>query len=374
MGDNRKKFYVKTGKIDYVMVLIVMSMLCFGLVMLFSASAPKALNGGNAWGALLKQSGVAAVGICCAAVIAKMDYRIFRNFAFPAMVVVTVLMYVVPFWGFASHGATRQIEIGPINFQPSEVAKFALILFLATWYSDERVNKLKKNLKHWIPLGVVFVQVIACLLQSHLSASLVILGIGAMLIIAAGLPQKAIIFFGAVALGFLVVGGIFAASYRMDRIEALFFPFENMQGIGWQVVQSLLAVGSGGLFGLGLGQSRQKYNYLPEAQNDYIYAIICEELGFIGGVAVILLFVVFVLRGMAIAVNAEDRFGMFLAFGITSVIGLQMLINIGVVLSVLPSTGMQLPFFSEGGTSLFIMLLAVGVLLSVSKKSKIKKL
>jgi len=194
------------------------------------------------------------------------------------------------------------------------------------------------------------------------------------MMLVAGFPLKWTVIGGLAVVVLAAPFLIFQESYRFNRILALLDPFKYKQGIGWQIVQSLYAVGSGGLFGLGLGQSRQKYNYLPEAQNDYIYAVICEELGFIGGLAVILLFVVFIWRGICIALNARDRFGMYTAFGITSIIALQMLINIGVVLSVLPSTGMQLPLFSSGGSSMLATMWGMGILVNISMNSKIKKI
>ena len=212
-----------------------------------------------------------------------------------------------------------------------------------------------------------------CIMQSHMSAAIMLALISILMMLVAGFSLKWTIF-GGLGLGTIGAFFVFTEEYRYNRILALFNPFKYKQGIGWQIVQSLYAVGSGGLFGLGLGQSRQKYKYLPEAQNDYIYAVICEELGFIGGVLVILLFVLFVWRGISIALNARDKFGMYTAFGITAIVGLQMLINIGVVLSVLPSTGMQLPLFSSGGSSMLATMWGIGILINISKSSKIKKL
>ena len=274
----------------------------------------------------------------------------YRKYSKIIMAVTTILMYIVPLIGFASHGAKRQISLGPISFQPSEVAKFALVIYFATRYTSSKTSNLtndKKNL--YISVGVVAAYGFACALQSHMSAAVVLAVISVMMMIAAGLPMKYL--YGVGALGVAALGVLaLSASYRLDRFRALFDPFAYSQGIGWQIIQSLYAVGSGGLFGLGLGQSRQKYYYLPEAHNDYIYAVVCEELGFFGGFMVIALFTLFVWRGMTIALNAKDKYGMLMAFGVTAIIGVQMLINIGVVLSILPSTGMQLPFFSAGGT------------------------
>ena len=212
-----------------------------------------------------------------------------------------------------------------------------------------------------------------CIMQSHMSAAIMLALISILMMLVAGFSLKWTVL-GGLGLGTLGAVFIFTEEYRYNRILALFNPFKYKQGIGWQIVQSLYAVGSGGLFGLGLGQSRQKYKYLPEAQNDYIYAVICEELGFIGGLVVILLFVFFVWRGISIALNARDKFGMYTAFGITAIVGLQMLINIGVVLAVLPSTGMQLPLFSSGGSSMLATMWGMGILINISKSSKIKKI
>lgn len=362
------------GQIDFILLVIIICLLLFGLMMLFSASSPSALEKGNIFSVILKQGAISLIGCACMFVTANFDYHGLKKLSRTIIAVTFLMMFLVPLIGFASHGARRQISLGPISFQPSEVAKFALVIFYAARFSNKRTSNLvddKKNIG--ISFGVLAVFVGLCFFQSHMSAAIVLAIISVIMMVSAGLPKKYLISAGVA--GVLGIAGIgLTASYRLDRIRALFDPFAYERGIGWQIIQSLYAVGSGGLFGLGLGQSRQKYRYLPEAHNDYIYAVVCEELGFIGGLLVLLLFVLFVWRGVSIALNAKDRFGMLLAFGITSIIGIQMLINVGVVLSVLPSTGMQLPFFSAGGTSMIVMLAGMGVLLNISKSSRIKKL
>lgn len=370
-GDGR---IAKSGQIDFILLMIIVCLLLFGLVMLFSASSPTALESGNIYSVILKQGAISIVGCLCMFAAANYDYHYYKRLSKLIVYGTLGLMVLVPLIGFASHGATRQISLGPISFQPSEVAKFALVIYYASRFSDKRTSDLahdKKNvLVSFIVLGAF---VATCFLQSHLSAAVVLAVISVMMMIVAGLPMKYI--YGILPIGAIGIVGLgLTASYRLDRFKALIDPFAYERGIGWQIIQSLYAVASGGMFGLGLGQSRQKYRYLPEAHNDYIYAVICEELGFIGGVLVIALFVLFVWRGMSIALNAKDRFGMYMAFGITSIIGIQMLINVGVVLSVLPSTGMQLPFFSAGGTSMIVMLSGMGILLNISKSSRIKKI
>ncbi len=372
--EEKNKRTETSGQVDFILLVIIISLLLFGLVMLFSASSPSALLDGNVYSIILKQGTISLIGCAGMFFAANFDYHRLRKVSRPLLFTSFVLMVLVPVIGFVSHGATRQISLGPISFQPSEVAKFALVIFYAVRFSDKKTSNLvddKKNIMISVAILVAFLA--TCFMQSHMSAAVVLAVISAMVMIVAGLPIKYIVILGVVGIVGLVGVGLLE-SYRLDRFKALLDPFAYERGIGWQIIQSLYAVGSGGLFGLGLGQSRQKYRYLPEAHNDYIYAVICEELGFIGGLAVLLLFVFFVWRGMSIALNAKDRLGMYLAFGVTSIIGIQMLINVGVVLSVLPSTGMQLPFFSAGGTSMIVMLTGMGILLNISRSSKIKKL
>ena len=364
----------KSGQVDFILLMTILALLMFGLVMLFSASAPSALQDGNIYSAIIKQGGLSLLGLFCMLIMANYDYHYFKKFADMINKITIALMIIVPAIGFASHGATRQISLGPVSFQPSEVAKFAIVVYFAARFSEKKTANLstdRKNIGNCIVILAIYC--VACLMQSHMSAAVVLGAIGFLMMIVAGLPMRYFYILGGAGVALLAGIGL-TASYRLDRIKALWDPFAYERGIGWQIIQSLYAVGSGGLFGLGLGQSRQKFRYLPEAHNDYIYAVICEELGFVGGLLVMALFVVFVWRGISIALNAKDRFGMFLAFGITAVIGIQMLINIGVVLSVLPSTGMQLPFFSAGGTSMLVILGAMGVLLNISRSSKIKKM
>ena len=362
-----------TGQVDFILLVIILAMLLFGFVMLFSASSPEASESGILR-ALMKQFIIAGVGLAAMIMAVAYDYHNYKRKSKAIITAMMIVMIAVPIFGFASHGATRQISLGFISFQPSEFAKIAIVIYYATRYSDKKNQNLTTDKKNIIvSFGFMLAFCATCILQKHMSAAIILALISIMMMLVAGFSIKLTILGGSLL---AVVGSIFifTEEYRANRILALFKPFEYKRGIGWQIVQSLFAVGSGGLFGLGLGQSRQKYQYLPEVQNDYIYAVICEELGFIGGIAVIALFVLFVWRGMSIALNAKDRFGMLMAFGITSIVGLQMLINIGVVLSILPSTGMQLPLFSSGGSSMLATLWGMGILLNISKSSKVKKI
>jgi len=370
---SRARAVKESERVDFILLAVILSLLLFGLVMLFSASSPRALADGNIYSIIGKQGSIAALSVIIMFVVSGIDYHRYKKMSTIILVAAIIAMYVVPIIGFASHGAKRQISFGSISFQPSEIAKFALVIYYSARFSSKKTSELKNNVQNTlVSFGVLLAFILACGLQSHMSAAVVLAAISIMIMFAAGLSKKWLYAFGISGIaGFAFMA--LSADYRMDRFRALFDPFAYSRGIGWQIIQSLYAVGSGGLFGLGLGQSRQKYQYLPEAHNDYIFAVVCEELGFIGAMAVILLFTVFVWRGMSIALNAKDRFGMLMAFGITSIIGVQVLINMGVVLSVLPSTGMQLPFFSAGGTSLTIMLAGMGILLNISKTSRIRK-
>ncbi len=362
----------KNGQVDFVLLFIIMSIMLFGFVMLFSANAPKAAGGGI-YGILLRQGLIFAAGIAMLIFSLKWDYHIYSPHRKKILVITLVIMAAVPAIGFVSHGATRQISLGFISFQPSEFAKVAMVLYYASFLSNPKTQNITNDRSNMLKaFGVLGAICFTCYMQSHLSATVVIALIIALMLFISGLSYRLIGIGAIVAVAFLFFAT--KTGYRSDRLLALADPFKYKQGIGWQIVQSLFAVGSGGMFGLGLGQSRQKYNYLPEAQNDYIYAIVCEELGFIGGITVIILFVLFVWRGMTIALKAKDKLGMLTAFGITSIIGLQMLINIGVVLSVIPSTGMQLPLFSSGGSSMLATMWGMGILLNISKTSRIKKI
>ena len=362
-----------SGKADFILVVIVLSLLLFGFAMLFSASSPGAAEGGI-FRTLIRQGAILLMGSAVMVFAATNDYHMYLRLQKLMLGVTALVMFIVPVVGFASHGATRQISLGFISFQPSEFAKIVLVLFYAARFSDKKTQNLTTDKKNILTsFGVMGIFCGFCIMQSHMSAAIMLALISILMMLVAGFSLKWTIF-GGLGLGAAGAFFVFTEEYRYNRILALFNPFKYKQGIGWQIVQSLYAVGSGGLFGLGLGQSRQKYKYLPEAQNDYIYAVICEELGFIGGAVVILLFVLFVWRGISIALNARDKFGMYTAFGITSIVGLQMLINIGVVLSVLPSTGMQLPLFSSGGSSMLATMWGIGILINISKSSKIKKL
>lgn len=274
-------------------------------------------------------------------------------------------------------GARRWIKLGFMSFQPSELAKIGLIIFYATLLTKNKDRLGEMGRGFFYPLMFLIPMIgILVLVQNHLSSTLLIIMIVSIMMLMAGTKLRYFLTWGTTGVATGVLGLIMYAKitkkglFRLNRIVTFLDPFKDTKGDGWQVIQSLYAIGSGGLFGVGLGNSTQKYLYLPEAHNDFIFSIIAEELGFVGCAFVIVLFALFIWRGVLISIKAPDMFGSLLAIGITTMVGLQAIINIAVVTSSMPNTGMPLPFFSYGGTSLLILLCSVGILLNISKASK----
>lgn len=307
-------------------------------------------------------------------IISKIDYRIYGKFAKIAYIGSIIILAAVPILGSSAKGATRWLEIGPIRFQPSEIAKIALIIFFAAWLTMNK-DKLKEFFTGFAKpfLYLIPVVIILVVFQDHLSATIIIILVISIMMLMAGSRLRyfitlgtAGIVAGAGALYYMAVV-LEKGAFRLDRITSFLNPWNDIKGSGWQIVQSLYAIGSGGLFGAGLGESKQKYLYIPEPHNDFIFSVLAEELGFIGCTLVILLFAIFIWRGFLIAMRTPDMFGSLLAVGITSLIGLQAIMNIAVVTSSIPSTGISLPFFSYGGTALVILLCSVRRLIKYLK-------
>lgn len=309
--------------------------------------------------------------------LSKVDYRFYKKYYwyiyFASWII--LLLVLVPGLGVSVKGATRWVGIGPIQFQPSELTKIGMIIFFAGYLTDHK-DELQDFKLGFIkplcflipPIGILF------FVQNHLSVSMIICIITVVIMFMAGCRLKHFVIVGTIgvvalvgALGFLQMSG--SDSFRLDRISTYFDPWEDAQGTGYQTVQSLYAIGSGGMFGLGLGNSKQKYLYIPEPHNDFIFSILAEELGFVGCLLVIGLFTVFVWRGVLISMRTSDMFGSLVAVGITTLVGAQAIINIAVVSATVPTTGMSLPFFSYGGTALLLLLANVGILLNVSRSS-----
>ena len=357
--------------IDYTLLITVLLLLSLGLIMVLSASSPTALSEGkSSYAYFIKQAGFALGGIALMIVLSKIDYRIYKKFYLIAYFVALALLVAVLVIGKEANGAKRWIYIAGISFQPSEAVKLCMIVFYATVLTKNK-DDLKEFFNGWIKHLIMLVPIIGLLIvEPHLSASIVIVGVCMIMMTLAGCNLWQIVVPGvvigvpAVTIGIVKIQKF---AHALKRITTFIDPWKDKLGDGWQVIQSLYAIGSGGLFGLGLGQSRQKYLYLPEPQNDFIFSVMAEELGFVGCAFVIILFAILIWRGTLAAMKAPDMFGSLLAIGITSLIGIQAIINIAVVTSTMPATGMPLPFFSYGGTALLIILCEMGVLLNISR-------
>ena len=365
------------NRMDYILFITVLILLSLGVIMVLSASAPSALSEtGKSYTYFVRQFIFAVIGIGIMLFISKIDYRFYKKYYWLvyAVSVLVLLLVLIPGLGREVNGATRWIGIpGLGQFQPSEITKIGLIIFYAGYLSDHK-SELKDFWRGFVkPLAFLLPPIaILYLVQNHLSVCLVIAAITAVMMLMAGCRLLHFIAAGLVGVAGIVIMLIKgqtseSSSFRWDRIVTFFDPWSDATGTGYQMVQSLYAIGSGGLFGVGLGNSTQKYLYIPEPQNDFIFAIVAEELGFVGCVAIIALFGIFVWRGIVIAMKAPDMFGSLLAVGVTTLVAVQTIINIAVVTASIPTTGMALPFFSYGGTALVILLASVGILLNISR-------
>ncbi len=362
------------GDIDIPFLAIMLIMIAFGLIMVFSASAPSAFyREGDKLYYIKRQLIWTVIGLGAMFFTMNLHYKVVKRLANVMCIGAFVLLLLVLIIGQSGGGAQRWLAIGPIRFQPSEFAKFALVFYFAKRISEKPKNHMQyfwQGLMHYLVVLGAFAGVM--LLQDHLSGAAIILASSMMVIIAGGARMSHIFLMGGAALA-VVIPAAFLEGYRLKRLVAFLDPFADKLGDGYQIVQGLYAIASGGLFGLGLGQSRQKFLYIPEAHNDYIYAIICEELGFLGAILVAVLFILLITRGIYIAFRAPDTFSRLTVFGIISIIGLQYLVNVGVVTASIPNTGMQLPFFSAGGSSLIFIMAAMGVVLNISRHGKAGK-
>ena len=378
---NKISFFSK-GKIDYTILIVTILLLCLGIIMVLSASAPSSLSeSGNSYSYVIKQAISAAAGLVAMYAFSRIDYRIYRKLKWVIYIAMIALLFMVSISGMDAGGARRWINIGGINFQPSEVAKIGFILVFASYLSDVKEKNKIKNIWYGCVLPLMMLVPVAAIifgLQNHFSATFIICAITLVQMFVAGTRVSHLLLVG-LASAIALLGGMkvkdlisgtgeeATKSFRSTRIQTWLDPFSDPTGEGWQIIQSLYAIGSGGLFGLGLGNSKQKYLYLPEPHNDFIFAVLAEELGFFGCIFVILLFVIFIWRGIVIAIKAPDNFGTLIAIGIVTMIGLQALINIAVVTGAMPVTGMPLPFFSYGGTAIAVNLGTVGILLNISR-------
>ena len=361
---------------DHALFTIVLILLAFGLIMMFSASYATAYTAtGDSLFYVKRQIIFAIGGIAIMLLLSTIDYHIFQSKVIVFLIagISAALMILVKLMGTTQGGSERWLQIGEITFQPSEILKFAVIVLFA-YLTEKKFEHIREFKKGFMPFALFLgFSCLLLMLQPHLSGTIIVFAIGFTMMFVAGINPKYLILM-VVGLGLLVAVGlpILKAAgfvYFGDRILSFTNPEADIDDKTFQTYQSLVTIGSGGLFGLGFGNSRQKYSYLPMARNDFIFSIICEELGFVGAALVILLFVILVWRGFYICCKARDKFGMMLAFGITFQIGLQALLNIAVVTNSVPNTGISLPFFSYGGSALVMQLAEIGILLSVSRKA-----
>ena len=364
--------HIRRGSPDFVLFALVLALLSVGIIMVFSSSAVAAAQDiGDPYYYLKRQLLWAFLGLSGMVVVMNIDYSRYRGYVDWFLLGSIVLLALVPLVGLESKGAVRSLGVGFLSFQPSEIAKLAVIMYLSRNFSRYLQRNQSPDKGFWTALLVLGIVGGLIMLQPDLGTTVALAGTTFILLVAAGVR---LLYLGLMALGGLagVAALIILAPYRMKRFLAFLDPWSDPLGDGFQVIQSLLALGSGGLFGLGLGASKQKLFYLPERHTDFIFAIIGEELGFLGAVMVLLLFFGFLWRGYKIAITAPDTFGSLVAVGITSMIAFQAVINLGVVTGSLPVTGITLPFISYGGSSLLFTLLGVGVLLNISRYANLK--
>lgn len=369
---------LQKGGFDLTFFVLVIVILMIGLVMMFSASYAYAYYNKqqDSFFFIKKQLFFAVLGLIAMFVLAKIDYHWLHKIAYPVLgfsYLLLIAVLILP--GTNSKGIKRWIDIGPINFQPSEIAKFAVVLVFAHIVS-KYYGKMKKFKYGVLPFILILGSIAFLMLKEpHVSGTILIVTIGIALMLIGGTDKKWLLAGAGLAAGGVAFIVLFTdkISYAKGRLEYWLDPAKDAQGQGWQTLQSLYGIGSGGLMGLGLGNSRQKYLYISEPQNDFIFAIVCEELGFIGATIVLLLFMLLVWRGFVIAMRSPDKFGAMLAVGLTIQVGIQALLNVAVVTNTIPNTGISLPFFSYGGTSLVMLLAEMGIILSVSRFSSIEQ-
>ena len=375
MGRTKLFITKRIGPMDFPLMITTLLLVLIGVVAVFSASFYSSISeSGSPYGFAIKQVVFAIIGLICMILSTKMNYHVWRTFSIPILGISFFLLFIVIAGaGSTVNGATRWIRIFGFSLMPGEISKFSMIIATAAYVSAKpsRVNTVKGLSPIIICLGL------ACYLimkQPSLSVAATLAVIVMFMLIVAGLNKSFLIGGGALfaaALIFAIIGD--RDGYRFARVTGFLHPFKDASGDSFQVVQSLMALGSGGIFGVGIGKSIQKTMYLPEPHNDFIMAIIGEEVGFVGLLVVIILYVILIWRGVIIAINAPDLFGTLLATGIVSMVSTQVVFNIGVVTSSLPATGVAMPYISYGGNALIIFMTCSGILLNISKKRTIER-
>ena len=373
-------FIEKPGRPDRILAAVTLLLAAFGTVMIFSAGYAYAeAKYNDPWYFISRQAIWLTIGIFAMLLASRIKISFYKAAAIPIYAVSLLLLLLTLVIGFVGNGAQRWISIGPLTIQPSEIAKFAVVIMLAYYFdkNGDRATEIKSGRTAFLhgtlfPMLILIAPIILIMLQRHLSCIIILGCIGIVLTLLSGINMKYIV--GVIAAGGIGVSCIaLFTDYTKDRLTVWLDPEKYKLTGGWQTLQGLMAIGSGGIFGKGLGMGELKYCYVSEPANDMIFAILCEELGFIGAAATILLFALLIYRGFKIAIRSSDVFSKMLCLGISTQIAIQALLNIAVVTNTIPNTGISLPFFSYGGSSLIMLLFEVGIMLSVSRDATIQK-
>ncbi|MBR4057324.1 MAG: putative lipid II flippase FtsW [Oscillospiraceae bacterium] len=360
------------GRFDLPFALLTLVLLVIGVVMVLSASFARAYydptheTGGNATYYFIRQLIFALMGVAAMYITSRFPMTFYRRFSMWVLIVAIGLLLLVPVIGVKANGARRWIGFGSFTIQPSEIAKIGVILAFSSMIC--RYREKMKTFRYGIaPFLVILIVIVGLLaLEPHLSAAIIIVAVGAVMLFIGGVRLYWFVGVGVAVAGLGAVA-ISVMDYAKERVANWLDPFSAASDAGYQIVQSLYAVGSGGLMGVGLGQSRQKYLYLPEEHNDFIFSIVCEELGFIGAALILILFALLIVRGYWLAMHMRDRYSCLVCTGITTLLALQVFLNVAVVTNLIPCTGISLPFFSYGGTALLIQMAEMGIILSASR-------
>lgn len=362
----------KRAGMDISFLALVVILLAIGVTMVLSASFARAyfdpggVTKGKATYYFIRQFIFAALGVAAMIICSRLPVGFYKRFSMPVLIAAVILLMLVPIIGTNANGAKRWIGLGAFTIQPSEIAKIGIILAFASMICARR-GRMKSFRYGILPFTAILAAIVGLLvLEPHFSASIIIVAIGGVMLFLGG---ARLIWFiaAAVAAGGGIAVLLTMFPYASTRITTWRDPFASTSDEGYQIVQSLYSIGSGGLTGLGLGQSRQKYLYLPEEHNDFIFSVVCEELGFIGALLILTLFALLIIRGYWIALHSTDRYGFLVAAGITTLLAIQVILNVAVVTNLVPCTGISLPFFSYGGTALLMQMAEMGIVLSISR-------
>ena len=372
LGIKETKDKTKRAGMDISFLALVVILLAIGVTMVLSASFARAyfdpggVTKGKATYYFIRQFIFAALGVAAMVICSRLPVGFYKRFSMPVLIAAVILLMLVPIIGTNANGAKRWIGLGAFTIQPSEIAKIGIILAFASMICARR-GRMKSFRYGILPFAAILTAIVGLLiLEPHFSASIIIVAIGGVMLFLGG---ARLVWFiaAAVAAGGGIAVLLTMFPYASTRITTWRDPFASTSDEGYQIVQSLYSIGSGGLTGLGLGQSRQKYLYLPEEHNDFIFSVVCEELGFIGALLILTLFALLIIRGYWIALHSTDRYSFLVAAGITTLLAIQVILNVAVVTNLVPCTGISLPFFSYGGTALLMQMAEMGIVLSISR-------